>query len=188
MGDQKAQYQPPVALPAALSSDAPSRKSLPCELTRMGRPRRHGLAVLRRMASINVFGGIPGEVVSERGLFDIRRRRRQHVSAITITEVSRCLRHTEFRHPARISARVPAVSGSTSTTITKLAAQAGPGGLDAFSRIQGASRSRSVHPTLPSPQTFGYRNHARFTIRDSGMLGFINRITRRFIKVDRVSL
>ena len=35
---------------------------------------------------------------------------------------------------------------------------------------------------------FGYRNHARFTVRDSGMLGFINRLTRRFVKIDDCAL
>jgi 23S rRNA (uracil1939-C5)-methyltransferase len=35
---------------------------------------------------------------------------------------------------------------------------------------------------------FGYRNHARFTVREQGRLGFINRITRRFAKVDDCAL
>jgi 23S rRNA (uracil1939-C5)-methyltransferase len=39
-----------------------------------------------------------------------------------------------------------------------------------------------VDPTLPSPQQFNYRNHARFTVRD-GKLGFVNRIRRRFVKI-----
>ena len=42
--------------------------------------------------------------------------------------------------------------------------------------------------TVPSPQPFNYRNHARFTVRRSGSLGFTNRITRRFVRVDECML
>ena len=42
----------------------------------------------------------------------------------------------------------------------------------------------NVQPTLPSPDTFNYRNHARFTVRKEGKLGFVNRITRRFVAID----
>ncbi len=45
-----------------------------------------------------------------------------------------------------------------------------------------------VLPTLPSPQQFYYRNHARFTIRSGGSLGFINRITRQFVRIDHCML
>ena len=41
-----------------------------------------------------------------------------------------------------------------------------------------------VAPTLASPEEFGYRNHARFTVgRKWGELGFVNRESRRFIPV-----
>lgn len=42
-----------------------------------------------------------------------------------------------------------------------------------------------IAPTLPSPLTFGYRNHARFTIRNHGMIGFTNRNTRQFVPIDK---
>ena len=41
-----------------------------------------------------------------------------------------------------------------------------------------------VSPTIASPQTFHYRNHARFTIGPQGTLGYVNRITRHFISVN----
>lgn len=41
-----------------------------------------------------------------------------------------------------------------------------------------------VKATLPSPQVFGYRNHARFTIGPQGKVGFVNRITREFVPID----
>ena len=41
-----------------------------------------------------------------------------------------------------------------------------------------------VAPTLASPEEFGYRNHARFTVgRKWGELGFVNRESRRFVPV-----
>ena len=46
----------------------------------------------------------------------------------------------------------------------------------------------NVQPTLPSPDTFNYRNHARFTVRKEGNLGFVNRITRRFVVIDNCKL
>lgn len=46
----------------------------------------------------------------------------------------------------------------------------------------------TVLPTLPSPQQFYYRNHARFTIGPGGTLGFVNRTTRRFVRIDHCML
>ncbi|MCH8309168.1 MAG: 23S rRNA (uracil(1939)-C(5))-methyltransferase RlmD, partial [Chloroflexi bacterium] len=45
-----------------------------------------------------------------------------------------------------------------------------------------------VSPTMPAPERFNYRNHARFTVRYGGQLGFSNRITRRFARVDHCML
>jgi 23S rRNA (uracil1939-C5)-methyltransferase len=41
-----------------------------------------------------------------------------------------------------------------------------------------------VSPAIPSPQQFNYRNHARFTARNRGSLGYINRLTRRFVEIE----
>ena len=49
-------------------------------------------------------------------------------------------------------------------------------------------RQVEVSPVLPAPSPFGYRNHARFTVRFQGTLGFVNRITRRFVKIDECML
>ena len=45
-----------------------------------------------------------------------------------------------------------------------------------------------VSKTNPAPESFNYRNHARFTVRFGGQLGFSNRITRRFVRVDECML
>jgi len=42
----------------------------------------------------------------------------------------------------------------------------------------------NIQPTIPSPGMFNYRNHARFTVRKEGSLGFVNRITRRFVTIE----
>ena len=49
-------------------------------------------------------------------------------------------------------------------------------------------KDNMVSPTIPSPRTFAYRNHARFTVRNKGMIGFTNRDTRRFIPIDKCML
>jgi len=45
-----------------------------------------------------------------------------------------------------------------------------------------------VRPTIPG-EPWGYRNHARFTIgRHTGALGFVNKETRRWVRIDRCLL
>jgi 23S rRNA (uracil1939-C5)-methyltransferase len=41
---------------------------------------------------------------------------------------------------------------------------------------------------MPSEQVFGYRNHARFTVRQRGSLGYVNRSSRSFIEIDECML
>lgn len=45
-----------------------------------------------------------------------------------------------------------------------------------------------ILPVVPSPEEFGYRNHARFTVKRDGALGFVNRNTRRFLRIDKCLL
>ena len=42
-----------------------------------------------------------------------------------------------------------------------------------------------VAPTLGCEEPWSYRNHARFTIGPGGQVGFVNRGTRRFVRIDR---
>ena len=132
---------------------------------------------------INVFGAIPGELVRAR-IVRYRRRRRQHVSAIVIqvldpsphritppcTYFGACTgcqwQHIDYAYQLQLKQDRVIKALAEYTELGRVA----------------------VAPTLPSPQMFGYRNHARFTVRQSGMLGFINRITRRFVKVDECAL
>ena len=55
--------------------------------------------------------------------------------------------------------------------------------LDALEHVGGFGEL-PVLPTLASPDRYGYRNHARFTVgRKWGELGFVNRESRRFVTV-----
>ncbi len=132
---------------------------------------------------INVFGGIPGERVQAR-IIRYRRRRRQHISAI-VTDVLE-------PSPYRITPPCPYFTACTGCQWQHIAYDHQLQlkqdrvrlALAEYPELHGIP----VSPTLPSPQMFGYRNHARFTVRDSGMLGFINRLTRRFVKVEDCAL
>ncbi len=48
-------------------------------------------------------------------------------------------------------------------------------------------RDVEVEESLPSPEQFGYRNHARFTVgrgEKSGVAGFMNADSRQFVRID----
>lgn len=58
---------------------------------------------------------------------------------------------------------------------------------DALERTAGLFK-QTIHPVIPSPNEYGYRNHARFTVGPSGSLGFVNRETHQFVKIDTCML
>ena len=58
---------------------------------------------------------------------------------------------------------------------------------DTFSSY-GTLKEVNISPTLPAPAQFEYRNHARFTVRFGGQMGFSNRITRRFVRIENCML
>lgn len=132
---------------------------------------------------INVFGGIPDERVEAR-IIRYRRRRRQHVSAI-VTQVLE-------PSPHRIAPPCPYFSACTGCQWQHIS----------YDHQLELKRGRvanalagypdicdiPVARTIPSPDKFGYRNHARFTVREYGKLGFINRLTRRFVEVEDCAL
>ena len=132
---------------------------------------------------INVFGGIPGETVVAR-IVRYRRRRRRHVSAI-VTEVVDA-------SPHRVAPPCPffgPCSGCQWQHVDyahqlDLKRDAVRSELEAYASLRGVP----ISPPEPAPEQFGYRNHGRFTVRRGGRLGFVNRITRRFVDVDRCML
>jgi len=59
---------------------------------------------------------------------------------------------------------------------------------DALRRV-GGFIDQPVLEVIPSPEQYGYRNHARFSVRrESGALGFVHRETHRFVRIDRCML
>ena len=59
--------------------------------------------------------------------------------------------------------------------------------VDALAQVSGFEGS-CVLATLASPDKYGYRNHARFTIRQGGVLGFVNRDSHRFVPIQNCLL
>ncbi|MCL0102318.1 hypothetical protein M1O29_04470 [Dehalococcoidia bacterium] len=55
--------------------------------------------------------------------------------------------------------------------------------IDRLRRV-GKFEQPPVAPTLPCDEPWGYRNHARFTVDPAGQLGFVNRATRQFVRID----
>ena len=58
---------------------------------------------------------------------------------------------------------------------------------DALQRV-GDLTDPPVSEVRPSLDQLGYRNHARFTVNRAGALGFINRETRQFVRIDKCLL
>ena len=132
---------------------------------------------------ISVFGGIPGERVVCR-IVRYRRRRKAVVSAI-VTDVLE-------PSPHRVAPPCPyfgPCSGCQWQHIDyahqlDLKREAVRQAVDEYDSLRGTA----VGETMPSEEVLGYRNHARFTVRRSGSLGFVNRITRRFVKIEECLL
>ena len=133
---------------------------------------------------INVAGGIPGERVIAR-IHRYRRRRKEIVSGIVIRVLN--------PSPDRVSPRCGysgACSGCQWQHISYDAQLALKRRVvqSHLARYENTLSAIRVNPTLPAPSAFYYRNHARFTVRRGGQLGFSNRITRRFVRIEHCML
>ena len=132
---------------------------------------------------INVAGGIPGEHVIAR-IYRYRRRRQNRVSGIVDSVLKpspdrvtpkcgyygRCsgCQWQHVSYPAQLELKRQRIVRE----------------LDKYESMNDVP----VNHTLPAPSEFYYRNHARFTIRRGGQLGFSNRITRHFVRVEHCML
>ena len=133
--------------------------------------------------TIEVFGGIPGERVVAR-VHRYHKRKRQIVAAAVVTVIS--------ASPHRVAPPCPyygPCSGCQWQHIAydhqlALKADSVRAALSPHPELDGIE----VAETIPGPEQLGYRNHARFTVRRQGRLGFTNRITRRFVDVERCLL
>lgn len=133
--------------------------------------------------TINVAGGIPGERALVR-IYRYRRRRKDMVSGI----VDRVLQASPDRVTPRCGYCGPC-SGCqwqhiAYPTQLRFKRETIEECLSRYDSLDGAK----VLPALPAPTEFYYRNHARFTVRMGGQLGFSNRITRRFVRIESCML
>lgn len=127
-----------------------------------------------------VFGGIPGELV----VAEVSRAHRRYVAAQTVEVLE--------LSPDRVKPPCPYFGACTGCQWQHLAYASQLAAkrnlvVDALARV-GGLKDVDVADTLPSPEQYGYRNHARFTVKPEGRLGFVHRETRRFVQIDRCML
>ena len=155
-----------------------------CALIRLGDVGHNGdtMAVFEGK-SIGVYGGIPGELV-EVDIFRYRRRKKDFIAG----RVMRVIEPSEHRIPAPCP-YFGACSGCQWQHIDysfqlELKRQL----IKSSFKSYGGLRNIQIFDPLPSPDKFGYRNHARFTVRFGGQLGFSNRITRQFVSIQNCEI
>ena len=134
---------------------------------------------------VNVFGGIPGEEVVCRIVRYRRKRKRERKTSAIVTEVLK-------PSPHRVAPPCPYFGPCTGCQWQHIEysyqLDLKRGAVERELRRHAELEDVTVSPTMPSPEQFGYRNHARFTVRRQGSLGYVNRATRRFVKVDHCML
>ena len=130
----------------------------------------------------NVFvaGGIPGERV----VAEVVKVHRKYVSAKVVEVLEASADRVEPPCPyygecTGCQWQHLAYSAQLKTKREKVA--------DALQRV-GDLVDPPVSDVNPSPDQYGYRNHARFTINREGALGFVNRETRQFVRIDKCLL
>jgi 23S rRNA (uracil1939-C5)-methyltransferase len=130
---------------------------------------------------VRVSGGIPGEEV----VAEVIKHRQEYIAAQVVEVLTPsphrveppcayfgpCTgcqwQHVEYPHQLHVKRRMV---------------------VDALVNVSGFAETL-VLSTLPSPEQYGYRNHARFTVgRRKGELGFVNRESRRFIVIQECLL
>ena len=129
---------------------------------------------------IFVLGGIPGERVEA----EVIRVHRKFVSAKVLTVLSSSPDRVE--PPCRYFGECTGCQWQHLEYGAQLSAKREKV-VDALVRVGGLfadGADAPVSETIPSADRYGYRNHARFTVRKDGSLGFVNRETRRFVRID----
>ena len=130
----------------------------------------------------NVFvaGGIPGERV----VVEVVKVHRKYVSAkvVQVLEAS----------PDRVEPPCPYYGECTGCQWQHLSYEAQlqikrEKVIDALQRV-GDLVDPNVSEVNPSRDQHGYRNHARFTVNKEGSLGFVNRETRQFVRIEKCLL
>ena len=128
---------------------------------------------------IGVFGGLPGELVKAR-IYRYKRRKKNIVSGIVMEVIESSPNRVEPLCKYFISC-----SGCQWQNMEysfQLISKRNYVMEQMHAHVN--LKEVPVESTIPSSQQYNYRNHARFTVRFGGQLGFSNRITRRFLRVD----
>jgi 23S rRNA (uracil1939-C5)-methyltransferase len=133
--------------------------------------------------TVNVFGGIEGERVIA-SIYRYRRRKKHIISAMVET----VLRPSEHRVETPCEYYGPCSGCQWQHVSYQHQLELKQESIATQLREHPRLADVEVSPALPAPEQFNYRNHARFTVRYGGQLGFSNRITRRFVRVDRCML
>ena len=133
--------------------------------------------------TINVFGGIPGETVSIY-YHKFNKGKKQIISGF----VEKVIKESPYRITAPCNyfgqctgCQWQHIEYSHQLTLKKEII------LNEINKYPALAKTK-ISDVIPSESEFNYRNHARFTIRDNGSIGFINRISRRFIKIENCQL
>ena len=155
------------------------RTTLTLELRALG---RHGeaLAETEDGKPVFVFGGIPGETVTA----EVVATRRGYVAA-RVTDV-------DNPSPHRVEPACRYFGECTGCQWQHIAYERQlemkrETLADALQRVGGLEVEPL--PTLPSPDTLGYRNHARFTVsKQGGRLGYVHKERRRHVEVQECLL
>ena len=155
------------------------RRLVQLKLTGMG---RLGEALAQEDGKqVFVFGGIPGELV----VAEVLRERREHLEARVVEVVEPSLHRVEA--PCSYFGACTGCQWQHMDYAYQLLLK-WEVVTDALERV-GGLQGVPVEETLPSPRTLGYRNHARFTVsREGARLGFVNRLTRRWVEVQECQL
>ena len=171
-------------VPSEKTSPSPARSELrPGDLLELALESwgRLGEAMARHEDTpVFVFGGIPGEKVTA----EVVRVHRKYASAMVVEVLE--------PSPARVEPPCAYFGECTGCQwqhldyAGQLAAKREKV-IDALARV-GGLEAITVDETLPSANRYGYRNHARFTVSRQGSLGFVNRETRRFIRIGHCML
>ena len=131
-----------------------------------------------------VFGGIPGERVTA----EVLRVHRKYASAIVVGVLEPAPERVNT--PCQYFGECTGCQWQHLDYDAQLAVKRDKV-IDALVRVGGLFSDPSDAPvtdTRPSANRYGYRNHARFTVSKSGSLGFVNRETRRFVRIDHCML
>ena len=131
-----------------------------------------------------VFGGIPGERVTA----EVLRLHRKYASATVVDVLEPAPERVS--PPCRYFGECTGCQWQHLDYDAQLAVKRDKV-IDALVRVGGLFSDPSDAPvadTRPSANRYGYRNHARFTVSKSGALGFVNRETRRFVRIDHCML